>query len=165
MLTRSGGKVCFPCGHFPPEKGFQSIPRGSAERCRPKTCLCFSALALPLGVPICTCPPAQRWVFVSEGAMGFLQLMTQWCVKTSFSKETQRGKQRHARREGHTKAGEELSWGFPRVSLDDPYALSRCIAAGSRSTLRFQKSPKRLKSPEVMQTTWVPFFHTVLVFF
>lgn len=111
MLTRSGGRAHFPCEKWksPLEKGFQSIPRGSAEWCRPKMCLCLAALALPLGVPVSSCPPTPLRVF--EGTVGFPQLMTQRCVKTSFSKETQRGKQRQASGKGHTKAGEEPSRG------------------------------------------------------
>lgn len=74
-------------------------------------CLCLAALALPLDVPVSSCPPTPLRVF--EGTMGFPQLMTQWCVETSFSKETQRGKQRQASGKGHTKAGEEPSQGTP----------------------------------------------------
>jgi len=113
MLTRFEGKACFPCEKWksPLKKGFQNIPRGSAEWCRPKMCLCLAAQALPLGVPVSSCPAAPPRVF--DKTMGFPRLMTQWCVKTSFSRETQRGKQKHASVEGHPKAGEGPSRGSP----------------------------------------------------
>lgn len=168
VLTRFGAHFPHEKWKSPPEKGFQSTLRGSTEWCRPKMCPCLAALALPLGVPAPSRPPAPLRAF--ERTTGFPQLLTQRCVKTSFSRETGGGKWRHASGEGHAQAGEEPSGrpaalpAAPGHRLGEPHALSRRMAAGSWSTLCFQKSPNRLKSPEVVQTARLLFFPALLGF-
>ena len=93
------------------------------------------------------------------------------CQNFLFKRDTKRETEACQQGRSHKGWG-ETQLGHPAAvpaaagyHLGDPRALSQCIAAESRSTLCFQKSPNWLKSPEVVQTVWTLFFLAVLFFF